>query len=112
MKIPIHFSKKCQHRNKSRLSEMLTVDGTWSYKFEPQRRLKNKIPNPLFSPDLSPCDFFLYTLPKNNLYRRLYEPKISLGNLIGQCLQGVAKKVYFSAFRSWILRLENEFLSR
>ena len=42
MKMPIYSSKKLQNCNKSRISELLTVDGTWIYKFEPHRRVNNK----------------------------------------------------------------------
>ena len=42
MKIPIYFFKKSQNCDKSRISELLTVDGTWIYEFEPQRCVNNK----------------------------------------------------------------------
>ena len=42
MKMPIYFSKKCLNWDNSRLSDLLTVDETWIYKFEPQRRINNK----------------------------------------------------------------------
>ena len=59
-----------------------------------------------YSPDLSPCDFFLFPLLKKTLSGHRYESQSALGSAIYQCLQGIPKKAYFSAFREWILRLE------
>ena len=42
MKTPIYFSKKCHNCDLSRLSDLLTVDETWIYKFEPHRHANNK----------------------------------------------------------------------
>ena len=50
-----------------------------------------QLPNPPYSLYLSPCDFFLFTLLKNNLSRRGYEPKSAVGSARFQCLQGVPK---------------------
>ena len=36
------FLKKCQHCEKSKISELLTVGGTWIYEFESQRRAIDK----------------------------------------------------------------------
>ena len=42
MKMPIYFFKKVlKNCDKSRISELLTVDGTWIYKIEPQRHVNN-----------------------------------------------------------------------
>ena len=55
-----------------------------------------------YSPDLSPCDFFLLPLLKKTLSGRRYESRSALGIAIYQCLQGIPKKAYFSAFTEWI----------
>ena len=55
-----------------------------------------------YSPDLSPCDFFLFPLLKKTLSSRRYESRSALGREIYQCLQGIPKKAYFSAFTEWI----------
>ena len=49
--------------------------------------------HPPYSPDLSPCDFFLF-------------PRRSLGSAIYQCLQQIPKEDYLSAFRNWVKRLQ------
>ena len=41
LKMPI-FYIDCQNGNKSIVSELLKVDGTWIYKFEPQRRVNDQ----------------------------------------------------------------------
>ena len=65
-----------------------------------------QLSHPPLSPDLSPCDFFLFPLLKNTLSGHRYESRSALGSAIYQCLQGIPKKAYFSAFTEWILRLE------
>ena len=71
-----------------------------------------QLPNPPYSPDLSPCDFFLFNVLKNNLSRCRYDPQSAIGSAIVQCLQEVTKNINLSAFIAWILRLETEFMSR
>ena len=64
---------------------------------------------PPYSPDLCPCDFFLFPLLKKTLSGHCYESQKSLGSAIYQCLQGIPKKAYFSALTEWILRHEKYF---
>ena len=75
-----------------------------------QDSLKEKkvvqLSHPPYSPDLSPCDFFLFPLLKKTLSGRRYESQSALGSAIHQCLQDIPKKAYFSAFTEWISRLE------
>ena len=54
--------------------------------------------HPPYSPDLSPCNFFLFPLLKKTLSVRRYEYRSALGSAIYQCLQGIPKMAYFSAF--------------
>lgn len=66
----------------------------------------NQLPHPPYSPDLSPCDFFLFPRLKKMLSGRRYNSRNALGSAIYQCLNSIPKADYFSAFRSWIARLE------
>ena len=59
-----------------------------------------------YSPDLSPCDFFLFPMLKKMLSGNKYTSRSSLGSAIYQCLQQIAKEDYLSAFRDWIKRLQ------
>ena len=61
--------------------------------------------HPPFSPDLSPCDFFLFPRLKKMLSGNKYTSKNSLGSAIYQCLQQIPKN-YLSAFRDWVKRLQ------
>ena len=61
---------------------------------------------PPCSPDLSPCDFSLFPLLKKTLSGRHYESRSALGSAIYQCLQGIPKRAYFSAFTEWMSKLE------
>ena len=65
-----------------------------------------QLSHPPYSPDLSPCDFFLFPLLKKTLFGHCYESRSALGSAIYQCLQGKPKKAYFSAFTECILTLE------
>ena len=65
-----------------------------------------QLSHPSYSPDLSTCDFLLFPLLKKTLSGHRYESWSALGSAIYQCLQGIPKKAYFSAFTEWILRLE------
>ena len=56
--------------------------------------------HPPYSPDLSPCDFFLFPRLKKMLSGNKYTSRSSLGSTICQCLQQI------SAFRNWVKRLQ------
>ena len=59
-----------------------------------------------YSPDLSPCDFFLFPRVKKMLSRNKCTSRSSLGSVIYQCLQQISKEDYLSAFRDWVKRLQ------
>ena len=59
-----------------------------------------------YSPDLSPCDFFLFPRLKKMLSGNKYTSRSSLGSAIYQCLQQITKEDYLSAFRDWVKRLQ------
>ena len=71
---------------------------------------KVKVLNHLpYSPDLSPCDFFLFPRLKKMLSGNKYTSRSSLGSAIYQCLQQIPKEDYLSAFRDLVKRLKNVF---
>ena len=65
-----------------------------------------QLSHPPYSPDLSPCDFFLFPLLKKTLSGRRYDSRSALGSAIYQSLQGIPKKANFSAITECISRLE------
>ena len=50
--------------------------------------------HPPYSPDLSPCDFFLFPRLKKMLSVNKYTSRSSLGSAIYQCLQQIPKEEY------------------
>ena len=68
--------------------------------------------HPPYSPDLSPCDFFLFPRLKKMLSGNKYMSRGSLGSAIYQCLQQIPKEDYLSAFRDWVKRLQKMCFSK
>ena len=92
----------------------LLHDNAFSHKCEVVKSClaseKVKVLNhPYYSPDLSPCDFFLFPRLKKMLSGNTYTSESSFGSAIFLCLQQIPKKDYLSAFRDWQKRLQNVF---
>ncbi|XP_062578762.1 histone-lysine N-methyltransferase SETMAR-like [Saccostrea cucullata] len=64
------------------------------------------LPHLPYSPDLSPCDFWLNPLIKDALRGRRFESRQAVGSALYQCLKGIPKSAYKSAFQKWIQRLK------
>ena len=62
--------------------------------------------HPTYSPDLSPCDFFLFPRLKKTFSGNKFTSRSSLGSAIYQCLQQIQKEHYLSAFRDWVKKLQ------
>ena len=58
------------------------------------------------SPDLAPCDFFLFPRLKNHLAGRKYQTSKNLSSAIFQCLNSIPRKDYENTFENWIKRLK------
>ena len=89
----------------------LLHDNASSHKYEVVKCFlaseKVKVLNhPPYSPDLSPCDFFLFPRLKKMLSGNKYTSRSSLGSAVYQCLQQISKEDYLSAFRDWLKRLQ------
>ena len=87
----------------------LLHDNAASHKYEVVKSFlaSEKVKNhPPYSPDLSPCDFFLFPRLKKMLSGNKYKYRSSLGSAIYQCLQQIPKDEYLSAFRDWVKRLQ------
>ncbi|XP_060603854.1 histone-lysine N-methyltransferase SETMAR-like [Ruditapes philippinarum] len=65
-----------------------------------------QVKHPPYSPDLSPCDFFLFPEVKKRLSGRRYASHSALESALYQCLLGIPKGNYSDAFRRWIDRLQ------
>ena len=103
------YNKKRPSKGWSGVS--LLHDNASSYKCEVVKSFlaseKVKVLNhPPYSPNLSPCDFFLFPRLKKMLSGNKYTSRSSLGSAIYQCLQQIAKEDYLSVFRDWVKRLQ------
>ena len=65
-----------------------------------------ELPHPPYSPDLAPCEFFLFPRLKNHLAGRKCQTRKNLGPAIFQRLNSIARKDYENAFIYWIKRLK------
>jgi len=62
------------------------------------------LPHPPYSPDLSPCDFFLFPKLKSFLRGKTFGSQKQLDSAVGQRLREISKDQYLSAFQSWVAR--------
>ena len=63
------------------------------------------LPRPPYSPDLTPCDCFLFLKLRYHLSGRRYNPRNALGSSVYQCLMGVPIEEYEKCFQKWTDRL-------
>ena len=64
------------------------------------------LPHPAYSPDLSPCDFWLNPYIKSCLQGRRFESRSALGSALFQCINSIPKEHFKNAFSERIRRLE------
>ena len=60
--------------------------------------------HPPYSPDLSPCDFWLFPRLKEMLAGHRFESRCGIGSAVYQCLQHIPKEDYRAAFWKWVDR--------
>ena len=65
----------------------------------------NVLDHPPYSPDLSPCDFWLFPRLKEMLAGYRFESHCGIGKAVYQCLQHIPKEDYRAAFRKWVDRI-------
>lgn len=64
------------------------------------------LPHPAYSPDLAPCDFYLFPHLKKSLAGRSFKSRSALGTAVFQCLSHIPKEDYRAAFLKWIERMQ------
>ena len=64
----------------------------------------NVLDHPPYSPDLSPCDFWLFPTLKEMLAGHRFESHCGIGSVVYQCLQHIPKEDYRVAFQKWVDR--------
>ena len=60
------------------------------------------LPHPPYSPDLAPCNYFLFPKLKYHLSGRRYNSRNALGSAVYQFLMGVPIEEYEKCFQKWI----------
>ena len=60
--------------------------------------------HPPYSPDLSPCDFWLFPRLKEMLAGHRFESRCGISIAVYQCLQHIPKEDYRAAFQKWVDR--------
>ena len=58
--------------------------------------------HPPYSPDLSPCDFWLFPKLKEMLAGHHFESRCGIGSAVYQCRQHIPKEDYRAVFRKWV----------
>ena len=66
----------------------------------------NVLPHPLFSPDLAPCDDFLYPKLKFHLSEKKYKSRNALRSAVYKFLMSVPIQDYEWCFQNWIDHLK------
>ena len=64
------------------------------------------LPHPAYSPDLAPCDFWLFPILKDRLAGRKFERIQDLAKAVKSELRTIPEEEYHNAFRKWLKRLE------
>jgi len=64
------------------------------------------LPHPPYSPDLAPCDFFLFPRIKKELKGRRFDKVEHLARAVQAVVEGIPKEDYENSFQSWRNRLE------
>ena len=62
--------------------------------------------HPPYSPDLSPCDFWLFPRLNKMLAGHLFESRCGIGSAVYQCLQHIPKEDYQAVFSKWVNRVK------
>jgi hypothetical protein len=66
-----------------------------------------KLPCPLYLPDISPLDFYLFGKNKSALIRQETFDEIGLLEVLTQILDSISDEELHAVFRSWIEWIQN-----
>lgn len=80
-----------------------TADATCEYM---SKHGMHRMPHPPYSPDLAPCDFFLFGYIKTHLVGSEFATKDDALAKINAILLEIPKETLIATFREWIRRLE------
>jgi histone-lysine N-methyltransferase SETMAR len=91
--ITVHFDNAPIHNTK-RVADELEAWGM------------ERLEHPPYSPDLAPCDFFLFGYLKELLADKHFSTEEELTNAIGEAMEEIPKRVFRDAFIGWQNRLQ------
>ena len=104
----VDFYQKCRPRTGVRDIKLLHDNAPAHKSAMIQEYLKESwldvLDHPPYSPDLSPCDFWLFPRLKEMLAGHRCESCCGIGSAVYQCLQHIPKEDYQAAFRKWVDR--------
>lgn len=63
------------------------------------------LPHPPYSPDLAPCDFFLFPKIKKELGGKRFERIQDLAHAVKLITDNISQEEYFNCFQDWCMRL-------
>ena len=66
-----------------------------------------KVPHPAFSPDLAPCDFYLFGYVKKLLEGKSFDTRDEIFSEVSKILYGISQEELKFAFFNWKERLQN-----
>ena len=64
------------------------------------------LPHPAYSPDLAPCDFWLFPILKDRLAGRKFDRIQDLAKAVNSELRTIPEEDYQGVFRKWQIRLK------
>ena len=65
-----------------------------------------RLPQPAYSPDICPNDFFLYSYVKNKLKGHRFETRDDLIKAVIEIIEKIDKSIWISVFDKWIEKLK------
>ena len=71
-----------------------------------ERMKITELEHPAYSPDLAPCDFWLFSRLKKDLAGKHFKNRIDLGNAVWRSLNVIPPEDYKQVFFDWLSRLK------
>lgn len=65
-----------------------------------------RLPQPPYSPDICPNDFFLYGYIKNNLKGHRFKTRDELIQAVLEIIQKIEKSTWIAVYNQWMERLQ------
>ena len=102
----INLTQTCTESNCFMMKHLYTSQ-SW-YKSISQKENSQTLPHPSYTPDLAPCDFFLFPCLKKSLSGHSVDSCSALRSAVFQCLVHIPKEDYRHAFEQCIQRLKKD----